>query len=105
MMLTDEKRQERLTWLRVEFEQELERFLHGASDARQLAAQSSILTSRDEMDKLADELLQHTFWAMQHVLHRPACWAPKREEIEYLLLCLRDEETFDPDQIQFSYGI
>jgi hypothetical protein len=40
---------------------------------------------------------------MQHILHRPACWAPTPDEVEYVLRCLRDEETFDPDAIEFTF--
>jgi hypothetical protein len=36
-------------------------------------------------------------------LHRPACWAPKPDEIEYVLRCLRDEEVFDPEAIEFTF--
>jgi hypothetical protein len=101
-MTTEASRIERMTWLRVEFEQIFERYLHGSLDARELATAASGLSSQPEVDHLADELLQHSFWAMQHMQHRPACWAPTREEIEYLLLCLRDEESFDPDQVEFT---
>jgi hypothetical protein len=98
-----EAQRERVTWLRYEFEQQLEAFLHGRSDAHHLADTALTLSTWEEVDGLSDELLQHTFWAMQHVTHRPACWAPKREEVEYLLLCLRGEEDFSPDQVDFSY--
>lgn len=98
-----EAQRERVTWLRYEFEQQLESFLHGHTDAHVLATTAQNLSNWDEVDGLGDELLQHTYWAMQHVTHRPACWAPKREEVEYLLLCLRGEEDFDPDEVEFSY--
>lgn len=101
-MVTGEMREERIIWLRYEFEQELEHFLHGEANAQKLAEAATQHTSHEEIEGLSDELLQHTFWAMQHVVHRPACWAPKREELEYLLLCLRDEEIFDPEQVEFS---
>jgi hypothetical protein len=104
-MTTDEQRTERITWLNVEFEEVLERFLHGDIDAQQLAQLASGLSSYEEVDKLGSELLQHSFWAMQHVTHRPACWAPTRQEIEYLLLCIREEEVFDPERIDFAFPL
>jgi hypothetical protein len=102
-MTTDEQRSERETWLYYEFAEAFERFLHGDIDAHQLAELSSSLTSYEEVDELGDELLQQCFWAMQHVTHRPACWAPTRQEIEYLLLCVRGEEVFDPERIDFAF--
>lgn len=102
-MNIDEKRTERITWLRYEFEQALERHLHGDVNARDLATTATRLTSQEEMDDLLDELLRHTYWAMQHIQHRPACWAPTREELEYLLLCVREEEIFDPEKVEFTY--
>jgi hypothetical protein len=98
-----EQLQERITWLRYEFEQQLERYLHNTLDAHGLTQATERLTSHREVDELGDELLQHTFWAVQHITYQPACWAPKREELEYLLLCLRAEENFDPDQVAFTY--
>jgi hypothetical protein len=98
-----EKPSERATWLRYEFTELIELYQRHDVTARELAERSSKLTSTEELDELGDELLQHTFWAMQHVLHRPACWAPKPNEIEYVLRCLRDEETFDPEAIEFTF--
>lgn len=95
--------EERITWLRYEFEQQLERYLHKNIDAQGLTQGTVQLTTHQEVDDLGDELLQHTFWAVQHITYQPACWAPKREELEYLLLCLRAEENFDPDQVDFTY--
>lgn len=95
--------QERITWLRYEFAETLDRYQRGEIDARQLAAAAAQLSSHAEVEKLRDELLQHTFWAMQHVLHRPACWAPTPREVDYLVRCLRDEEIFDPQQVEFTY--
>lgn len=100
-MMSDSKRDERITWLMVEFEQSIERYLHGNVDARQLAHMSDGMSSADEIETLSDELLQHTYWAMQHASHRPACWAPTRDELEYLLLCLREEEEFAPERVEF----
>ncbi|MFP4322045.1 MAG: hypothetical protein ACLFTK_06295 [Anaerolineales bacterium] len=102
-MTTNAEQTERLTWLSYELEQRIERFLHGDIDARALADQVASMTSYDEVDNLADPLVMHTFWAAQHMQHRPACWAPTREELEYLLLCLRGEEVFDPEQLDFTY--
>lgn len=102
-MTTDDKLQERLTWLRYEFSAAIEQFLHGEMDASQMAESAAKLSPPDEVENIGDELLRHSHWAMQHVKHRPACWAPTREEIEYLLVCLREEETFDPDQVEFTY--
>jgi hypothetical protein len=94
---------ERVTWLRYEVTELIEQYQRRELTARQLAEKSSELTSTEELDNLGDELMQHTFWAMQHVLHRPACWAPKPDEIEYVLRCLRDEEVFDPEAIEFTF--
>ena len=98
-----EKPSERATWLRYEFAELIELYQRHDVNARELAERASKLTASEELDGLGDELLQHTFWAMQHVLHRPACWAPKPDEIEYVLRCLRDEETFDPEAIEFTF--
>ncbi|HLA42803.1 MAG TPA: hypothetical protein VJZ27_05180 [Aggregatilineales bacterium] len=103
-MITDpQQREERVTWLRYEFATAIERYKAREVTARELADISSSLTVTGEVEELGDELLQQVFWAMQHVLHRPACWAPTPQEIEYLLLCLREEEIFDPEQIEFTY--
>ncbi len=102
-MTTNAEQTERLTWLSYELEQQIERHLHGDIDARTLAEQVGQMTSFEEVDGLADPLVMHTFWATQHMQHRPACWAPTRDELEYLLLCLRAEEIFDPEQLDFTY--
>lgn len=103
MTKNEEMRQERITWLRYEFAEAIERCERGDMDTRQLATKAIELSSQQEIDELRDELLQHTFWAMHHALHRPACWAPTAEEIAYLRRCLRDEDLFDPAQVEFSY--
>jgi hypothetical protein len=103
-MTTEKMRQERLTWLHYEFAELLERCERSEIDTRQLAELASRLTSQEEVDHLGDELLQHTFWATHHVLHRPACWAPTPQEIAYLRRCLREEDLFDPAQLEFSLG-
>jgi|GEM_PF-6162972 len=97
-----DKTAERITWLRYEFVQLLEQFQNGLTSASQLAQSCTALTTQTEVDTLQDDLLQHSFWAIQHMTHRPACWAPKPEEISYLLRCLRDEEIFDPEQLDFQ---
>ncbi|NJL95048.1 MAG: hypothetical protein HC915_15685 [Anaerolineae bacterium] len=99
-MTTEAMRQERITWLRYEFAERLERCERGELTPRQLAENATQVTSQDELDRLADELLQHTFWAMHHLVHRPACWAPSGSEIAYLRRCLRDEDLFDPSLIE-----
>jgi len=105
MTMTEaQNKSERRTWLRYEFIQLLEQCQRGACDPRQLAASAAALTNYHEVDELADELLQHTFWASQHLLHRPACWAPTSAELDYLLRCLREEEIFDPSQVEFTYS-
>lgn len=101
-MTNNDKQSERTTWLRVELADVIERCERGEIDARQLAARSGEITTQDEVDRLGDELLQHTFWAMQHAYQRPACWAPSAKEMTYLRRCLQDEELFDPDQIDFT---
>ena len=98
-MTNDDRRSERVTWLRVELADVIERCERGEIDVRQLAARSGELTNQEEVDHLGDALLQHTYWAMQHAYQRPACWAPSAKEMIYLRRCLQDEELFDPDQI------
>ena len=100
-----QEQSERATWLRYEFSELIEKYQRHEVNARELAERTSKLTTTEELENLGDELLKHTFWAMQHVLHRPACWAPTPDEIEYVLRCLRDEETFDPDAIEFTFDL
>lgn len=101
-MNTDKMREERITWLRVEFAEAIERCERGEINRRELGELSTHHTSQIEIDTLGDELLRHTFWAMQHFLHQPACWAPSSYEMDYLKRCLRDEDLFDPDEIEFT---
>lgn len=91
---------ERTTWLRYEVMQVLEDYQRGELDAHAVVEHSTRLVSQSEVDTLGDELLQQSYWTMQHLGHRPACWAPKRGEIDYLISCLRDEDIFDPEQIE-----
>lgn len=98
-MAIDKRREERITWLRYELAEVIECCERGELTTRQLAAAAEKLITQGEIDVLGDELLQHTYWAMKHALHRPACWAPSAEEIAYLRRCLRDEDLFDPAQV------
>ncbi len=101
-MTTDKMRDERITWLRVEFAEAIERCERSAMTRRELGDFSTLHTSQSEIEMLGDELLRYAFWAMQHFCHQPACWAPSTEEMDYLKRCLRDEDLFDPDQIEFT---
>lgn len=101
-MTTDRMREERITWLRVEFAEAIEHCERGDMTRRDLHAHSTQHTTQEEIDALGDELLRYAFWAMQHYLHQPACWAPTAEEMAYLKRCLRDEDLFDTDQVEFS---
>lgn len=101
-MNTTKVPQERITWLRVEFAEAIERCEQGKMNRRELGEFSNHHTSQTEVDELGDELLRHVFWAMQHFFHQPACWAPSASEMAYLKRCLRDEEMFDPDQLEFT---
>ena len=69
----------------------------GAINSRGLAQQAETITTADEISEFEDELLNHTFWAMRHLLHQPACWAAKPDEVFYLERCLRGEESFDQE--------
>lgn len=64
-------------------------------NSRGLAARADQIVTPEEIDTLNNELLSHTFWAMRHLLHQPACWAAVPDELFYLARCLRGEEDFD----------
>ena len=86
--------------LTVEFIGAIEEYRLGALNSRGLASRAEQITDADELDSLQDELLSHTFWAMRHLIHRPACWAAKPEELYYLARCLNGEEDFDQSIIE-----
>lgn len=73
----------------------IDAYQRGTLNRRDLAHQAENLTTAEEIGAFDDELLSHTFWAMRHLLHQPACWAAKPEELFYLARCLRGEEDFD----------
>lgn len=75
----------------------IETFEKGLISSRGLAQQAEKLTTPAELADIDDELLNHTFWALRHLMQRPACWAPKLEEISYILRCLHGEETFSQE--------
>ncbi|MCI0712154.1 MAG: hypothetical protein L0154_18510 [Chloroflexi bacterium] len=81
--------------LSQEFISAIEEYRQGALNSRGLAKRAEQITDADEVDSMQDELLSHTFWAMRHLIHRPACWASKPEELYYLARCLRGEDDFD----------
>jgi hypothetical protein len=73
----------------------IEQFRREALSSRDLAQFAETLTTTEEVAALDDELLSHTFWALRHLVHQPACWAAKPEELYYLARCLQGEEDFD----------
>lgn len=101
-MNTNEMRTERITWLHFEVAEIIERCERGELDKRQLAETISQVVSQEEVDRLDDELLRHAYWATQNYLRLPACWAPTPAEMAYLRRCLRDEDLFEPNQVEFS---
>lgn len=86
--------------LTTEFIGAIEEYRQGALNSRGLAKRAEQITSADELDELHDEVLSHTFWAMRHLVHRPACWAAKPEELYYLARCLDGEDDFDQSIIE-----
>ena|SRR5688572_13573504 len=82
-------------YLMSQFAEAIEDYQRGAINSRGLAHRADEISTAEDIAPLEDELLNHTFWAMHHLLHQPACWAAKPEEISYLGRCLRGEETFD----------
>ncbi|NDJ84366.1 MAG: hypothetical protein GYB66_00630 [Chloroflexi bacterium] len=75
----------------------IEDFEKGAYSSRGLAKRAEELTSPEELLLVNDELLNHTFWVMRHLVHQPACWAPSNGELMYLYRCLKGEEQFQQD--------
>ena len=100
---SEQMREERITWLRYEFAEIIERCERREINIQQLAQATLDLVEQDEISDLDDELLQQAYWAMSHATHRPACWAPNSDEIIYLRRCLRGDELFDPAQVEFSF--
>lgn len=80
-----------------QFIEMIETYENGIISGRGLNHMAEQATSSQEVERLNDELLLHTFWATRHIIHRPACWAPKPEELHYLLQCLRGEEQFNQE--------
>lgn len=76
------------------FIEAIESYDRGEINSRGLVLLAQQLSTPEEVDRIGDELLSHTFWAMRHLVHRPACWAPTPTEVRYLLRCLREEEVF-----------
>lgn len=72
----------------------IETYDRGEINSRGLVQLAEKISTPEAVDQLGDELLSHTFWAMRHLVHRPACWAPTPAEVSYLLRCLRGEELF-----------
>lgn len=72
-------------------------FEKGAYSSRGLAKRVEQLTSIDEINQINDGLLSHTFWVARHLVHRPACWAPSIQELEYVYQCLRNEDQFSQE--------
>lgn len=78
-----------------EFLSAIAQYQSGAINSRGLALLAEKITTSEQLSLLDDELLNHTFWAMRHLLHQPACWATKPAELDYLMLCLQGEDDFD----------
>lgn len=93
---------ERITWLRFEFAEMIERWERREITLRQMGEQANTITTQAEINELGDELLRHAYWAITNAHNRPACWAPNSEEMLYLRRCLREEDVFDPDQVEFT---
>lgn len=72
----------------------IESYERGEINSRGLVQLAQQISTPEEVDQMGDELLSHTFWAMRHLVQRPACWAPTPAELRYLLRCLRGEEVF-----------
>lgn len=80
----------------------IENYNKGLLTSRGLAHEAEAVTSPQELQALNDALLTHAFWTMRHLMQRPACWAPKPEELLYVLECLRGDDTFN-QEIADSY--
>lgn len=83
--------------LAKEFVEAIESYDRGEINSRGLVQLAQQISTPEQVDQMGDELLSHTFWAMRHLVHRPACWAPTPAEVRYLLRCLRGEEVFSLD--------
>lgn len=81
--------------LSKQFIEAIEEYQRSAINSRGLAHRAEKITTAEEIESFDDELLSHSFWAMRHLLHQPACWAAKPDELFYLVRCLRGEEDFD----------
>ncbi|MBI5931389.1 MAG: hypothetical protein HY862_18925 [Chloroflexi bacterium] len=76
------------------FIEAIESYDRGEINSRGLVLLAQQISTPEVVDQMGDELLSHAFWAMRHLVHRPACWAPTPAEVRYLLRCLRGEEVF-----------
>lgn len=92
--LDHQTRHEALT---EKFVEAITEFEKGAYSSRGLAKRVEQLTSIDEINQIDDPLLAHTFWVARHLVHRPACWAPSIQELEYVYRCLRKEDQFSQE--------